>query len=74
MVQRLKEVRKALGLNQTEFAKHLGITQTAYSMIESGNRPLADKYVKVICSTFNVSEAWLCHLRMKKNLQTSSDI
>lgn len=58
MVQRLKEVRKALGLNQTEFAKHLGITQTAYSMIESGNRPLADKYVKVICSTFNVSEAW----------------
>ena len=36
MVQRLKEVRKALGLNQTEFAKHLGITQTAYSMIESG--------------------------------------
>jgi transcriptional regulator with XRE-family HTH domain len=58
MVQRLKEVRKALGLNQTEFAKHLGITQTAYSMIESGNRPLADKYIKVICSAFNVSETW----------------
>ena len=58
MVQLLKEVRKAQGLNQTEFAKHLGITQTANSKIESGNRPLADKYVKVICSTFNVSEAW----------------
>lgn len=58
MVHRLKEIRKALGFNQTDFAKHLGITQTAYSMIESGNRPLAEKYIKVICSTFNVNEHW----------------
>ena len=48
MIHRLKEVRKELGLNQTDFAKYLGITQTAYSMIENGNRPLSDKYVKVI--------------------------
>lgn len=58
MVHRLKDIRKALGFNQTDFAKYLGITQTAYSMIENGNRPLADKYVKVICSTFNVNENW----------------
>jgi transcriptional regulator with XRE-family HTH domain len=44
MIHRLKEVRKELGLNQTDFAKYLGITQTAYSMIENGNRPLSDKY------------------------------
>ena len=31
MVQRLKEVRKALGLNQTEFAKHLGITPMSFT-------------------------------------------
>ena len=35
MIHRLKEVRKELGMNQTEFAKYLGITQTAYSMIET---------------------------------------
>lgn len=58
MIQRLKEIRKVLGYNQTDFAKHLGITQTAYSMIENGNRPLADKYIKVICSSFNVNESW----------------
>lgn len=58
VIQRLKEIRKALGFNQTDFAKHLGITQTAYSMIENGNRPLADKYVKIICSSFNVNENW----------------
>ena len=58
MIHRLKEIRKGLGFNQTDFAKHLGITQTAYSMIENGNRPLADKYVKIICSVFNVNEKW----------------
>lgn len=58
MLQRLKKIRKSLGLNQTEFSKHLGITQTAYSMIENGNRPLARKYVKIICSLFNVNEDW----------------
>lgn len=58
MIHRLKEVRKTLGLNQTDFAKYLGITQTAYSMIENGNRPLAEKYIKVICSIFHVNENW----------------
>lgn len=59
MFQRLKDIRKLLGYTQTEFAKHLGITQTAYSMIENGIRPLADKYIRLICITFNVSEHYL---------------
>ncbi len=59
MTARLKYLRKKMKLTQAEFAKHLGITQTAYSMIENGYRPLAQKYIKVICSTFNVSEQWL---------------
>lgn len=59
MVNRLKELRNYLNLNQTDFAKYLGIKQNAYSTIESGKRPLADKYIKLICATFNVSEKWL---------------
>lgn len=59
MITRLKQLREVLGLNQTNFAKHLCITQTAYSMIENGNRSLADKYIKVICSDFGVNERWL---------------
>lgn len=59
MIKRLKQLRKALKLNQTELAGQLGITQTAYSMIENGNNPLSDRYIKVICSIFNVNEAWL---------------
>lgn len=59
MIERLKQLRKALKINQTNFAKELGITQTAYSMIENGINPLSDRHIKVICSAFNVSERWL---------------
>lgn len=53
MFYRLKEIRKMLGLSQIDFAKHLGITQTVYSMIEHGHCPLEDKYIQIICSKFN---------------------
>ena len=59
MTERLKFLRKKMKLTQAEFANYLGITQTAYSMIETGYRPLSPKYIKVICSAFNVSEQWL---------------
>jgi transcriptional regulator with XRE-family HTH domain len=59
MNQRLKTVRTTLGFTQAGFAEHLGITQTAYSMIENGFRPLSAKYVKLLVSTFGVSEEWL---------------
>lgn len=59
MFYRLKEIRKMLGISQLDFAKHLGITQTVYSMIEHGHYPLEDKYIQLICSKFNVNESWL---------------
>ena len=59
MIERLRQLRKALKINQTNFAKQLGLTQTAYSMIENGNNPLSDRHIKVICSAFNVNENWL---------------
>lgn len=59
MIGRLRQLRKTLKINQTNFAKQLGITQTAYSMIENGNNPLSDRHIKVICSAFNVNERWL---------------
>ena len=61
MLQRLKQIRKTLGYTQAEFASRLGITQTSYSMIENGVRPLSDKYIHIICITFSVSEPFLRH-------------
>lgn len=59
MIERLKQIRKTLKLNQTNFAKYLSLTQTAYSMIESGVNPLSDRHIKLIHAAFNVNEHWL---------------
>jgi transcriptional regulator with XRE-family HTH domain len=57
--ERLKEMRKALKLTQAEFARRIGLTQTALSMVEVGKTPLTEKNLHLICSTFNVGEKWL---------------
>ncbi|GHV86223.1 hypothetical protein AGMMS50230_18310 [Spirochaetia bacterium] len=59
MKHRIIALRKALGLNQTEFAKQLGMRGTALSMVEVGKNPLTSKNIKLICMIFNVNEAWL---------------
>jgi transcriptional regulator with XRE-family HTH domain len=59
MLERVRIVRKKLGLNQSEFAKRIGLTQTSLSMIELGNTVFTDKNIKLICATFNVDETWL---------------
>jgi transcriptional regulator with XRE-family HTH domain len=59
MRERLKLIRKKLGLNQTEFARLIGLRQTALSMIEVGTTALTNKNIKLICATFNVNEQWL---------------
>ena len=59
MRERIRAIRKALKLNQGEFAKRLGMRGTALSMIEVGDSPLTEKNIRLICMTFNVDENWL---------------
>ena len=59
MKDRIKELRKSLGLNQTEFGARIGVGQTAIAGYESGNRGLSDAIIKSICREFGVNETWL---------------
>ena len=59
MYQRMKLVRKTLKMNQRDFGKMIGLTQTSLSMIEVGTNILTEKNIKLICATFNVREEWL---------------
>ena len=59
MKERILAVRKALKINQKEFAERVGMKRTTLSMIEVGDNPLTEKNIKLICMTFNVSENWL---------------
>lgn len=59
MNQRIRQLRKQLGLSQTEFGERLGIKQTTVAGYETGGRTPIDAVVSLICREFNVSETWL---------------
>lgn len=59
MYERLKQIRESMGMNQSEFAKKLGMGQSTLAMMEVGKRDILDRHIKTICSIFNVSEEWL---------------
>lgn len=57
--QRLREVRKILGLNQEKFAKELGVSRTHISNMENGNDNPSSALIKLICMKYNIDENWL---------------
>ena len=59
MNERIKKLRKKLGLNQTEFGKRIGLTQTAISYLEKNEDGCPEQNIKMICHEFGVSEQWL---------------
>ena len=59
MNERLKAIRKSLSLSQESCGKKLGVTGTAISRIEIGNRAVTEQMVLAICREFNVREEWL---------------
>lgn len=59
MNDRIKELRKALGLNQTKFGARIGIKQGTVAGYENGTRVPLDTVIVSICREFNVNETWL---------------
>ena len=57
--QRIYQARKAMGLTQQQFAGDLKISQTHASSMELNTRTIHDRYIKMICFTYGVSEQWL---------------
>lgn len=56
---RVKQLRKSLNLTLDKFGERVGVTKTAISNIENGNRGVTDQMFKSICREFNVREEWL---------------
>ena len=59
ILDRIRFIRKKIGLKQGDFASRIGLTQTSMSMIEAGKSALTEKNIKLICVTFAVDENWL---------------
>jgi transcriptional regulator with XRE-family HTH domain len=59
LAQRIKIIRKQLGMSQTEFANDIGITQTSLSQIEGEKNGISYDVYKAIVGKFNVDPLWL---------------
>lgn len=59
MKDRIKQIRKDLRMNQSEFGAEIGATQKMITTYETGV-VIPDKSIRLlICEKFNVNEEWL---------------
>lgn len=59
MNERIKQLRKELGLTLDKFGERLGVGKAALSRIENGSNNVTEQMFKSICREFNVREEWL---------------
>lgn len=59
MNERIKKIRKSLGLSQTEFGARIRVKQTSIAGYETGIRVPRDSTISLICREFHVNEEWL---------------
>lgn len=57
--ERVREVRKSLGLTLEKFGEKIGMKKNSVSQIENGKNNVTDANVKAICREFSISEEWL---------------
>ena len=71
--ERVKEVRKTLGLTLEKFGDRLGIKKAAVSKIEKGENSLTDANIKAICREFSVDYMWLTTGEVEMFVETDDD-
>lgn len=59
--ERIREVRKALGLTLEKFGDKLGVKKNTLSALERGVNGLTDQMAKAICREYNVSYDYLIY-------------
>ena len=57
--ERIKEVRKALGLTQEKFGEKIGMKKSSLSTVENGVNAVSNQLRTAVCREFHVNEEWL---------------
>ena len=73
MNERIKELRKALGLTQQEFADRIKVKRNTVATYEMGRSTPSDAAISLICREFNVNENWLRTGEGQMFIQVSRD-
>ena len=61
IADRIKAVRKALGLTQDEFSSRIAIKRNTLAVIETQKRATSELVIKSICREFGVNLDYLIH-------------
>ena len=59
LAERIKEVRKNVGLTQQKFAERIGAKQNTVAQYEIGRNAPIDPVITAICKEFGCNEVWL---------------
>ncbi len=59
MNERIKKIRKAIGLTQQEFADSIKVKRNTVATYEMGRSIPSDAAISLICKQFDVNEEWL---------------
>ena len=59
--KRLKNIRKALNLNQTDFGSRINLSQTTIGQYEKETRPITERVISQLVSEFHINEEYLRH-------------
>ncbi len=73
MIERLKKIRKALNMTQSEFAEQLRLQQNTICLFETGKRNPSERTIDDICNIFNVSKEYLLNGIEPMFIQTPSE-
>lgn len=57
--ERIKKIRKSKGLNQADFGKKIGLSESAICNYENGRRDVSELTIKSICREYRINYDWL---------------
>lgn len=74
--ERIKLIRKAQNMNQTEFAKEISISATSVCQLEVGKYNISKTTKRILCSRFHINPEWLDtgEGEMYSNAETAEEI
>jgi len=56
---RIKQIRKTLGMTQGEFGKRISISTSYLAGMECGDKKVNERVIRLICMEYKVSNHWL---------------
>ena len=57
--ERIREVRKTLGLTLEKFGEKIGMKKNSVSQLENGKNSVTEQVIKAICREYNFDYMWL---------------